>query len=134
MPRKPATEKHAYRVYASDANHKKGSVLVKMCHATNPGRCAERYAFRGKPKTTKNAYVWVEERKPGRGENPMTWYKLSRKFVKASPSYKQIAEARGYKNTTTEPKISIDKREKKTPTKAAATSKPKRRASSKGKK
>lgn len=128
MPaKKPA--KRTFRVYASDAAAKKGKVISK-CHATYPFRCAKRFAFRGKTKSAANAYVVVEELKPGRGENPAWHYKLSRKWVRASPEYKKIAEARGYKNVTTEPKVKIEKRQVLVPSKRSV-SKPKRKAPAK---
>jgi len=130
-------EKRSFAVYRSDRDGGKGE-LISRAKSTQWNKVAKKWGFHGLPAGTKNTWVRVELRTPGRGENPSKLYHLQREMVEATESYKQIATARGYKNQDMMPMVRIiDKATTLVPNKrkpaAKRASKSKSRSASAGK-
>lgn len=107
MPSHNKPEKRSFAVYRSNAGGDRGELIVNA-HGRQWNKVAKKWAFHNLSGNTKKAWVRVELRKPGRGENPAKLYHLSRDFVPASDSYRAIAQARGYKNVDRMPMVSIE--------------------------
>jgi len=107
MPSHNKPEKRSFAVYRSSAGGERGELIVNA-HGRQWNKVAKKWAFHNLPGNTKKAWVRVELRKPGRGENPAKLYHLSRDFVPASESYRAIAQARGYKNVDRMPMVTIE--------------------------
>jgi len=99
-------EKRSFAVYRSDRDGGKGE-LISRAKSTQWNKVAKKWGFHSLPAGTKNTWVRVELRTPGRGENPAKLYHLQREMVEATESYKQIATARGYKNQDMMPMVRI---------------------------